>query len=357
MKIDLQQLVPDKLDEIFGKFELYNVKDYLEQVEDATKSIVFEVLNIELKNIANELKKNFTTSKYGFHLDKEYFYIYLTLERDVLKIEIEDKNKSVRNRNISWERIPLESDGKIRSIKLRITERFNSYLERIANVVALTLESLYRWLREQIISTFSRIREDASLALYTKIRQRLPRSVSRYIWLAVHCDGQTNYIFDTRTQIDTLDQAKILTNGHPISPIEILTEIASATLPLEQTHAANAFKQQKAVLQDLTDKKYEFSIRNAETIVYDANIIWVQPMLKEGKTWLTASYPKELRESVEPILNHLKTEFKKIVTQNAIIFHRISKELNRIDFSKESLQKILRGLGSFMGGIFGIPTV
>lgn len=241
-----------------------------------------------------------------------------------LEIEIRctDPKRSNFNRKVYKTRVV--SLGRITDVHVTTDKTFVREREMIAETARSVLEAGYLWLAEHIKTLLMGEQNTASDNLYSHIRSILPPQIANEIWLYMIADKEGVYVTDIVARERALERASGRLTCANISPIEIVTDFCTRRTDFELTYSKVAISEDLTLEGEFAKAPYiESGVHITEAAIYVSEQHVIQPLVREGKTYLSAAYPSRLRSTVEPILKRERNNFRHIVAHRASAFRRI----------------------------------
>jgi len=291
-------------------------------VEEELRNAVRVAIVGLLKSFAIEEDIDFKTI--GDH-EFRYFgrrFLVSTRDRDrtlIVEVQSFDQDGGRLTSKASLER--LYSLGRYNRVEVHVDRQLARYQELIAAGVAATLQRVYERVKVEIDLV---LRTDvASLVrdLYDQLRGLIAEPVLSHIWLSLTVQGTTRYLVDEANRNTAL--ARAADRRHlPDAPLVLLTDLLTTTVPFDVTFSKEAIAADQILLFPFSNARYGRH-ELTESIVYEADDHFIQPIRREGKFILTAAYPPEVLIEAEPILSRRGPDLARVLESHSSLLRSL----------------------------------
>lgn len=346
--------------------------DFVESVPHAPLPVICEQVEFHLAEISrrsilkilNEFSRKsgvryFSSPSELFIFDKTYYQLKIS-EHSTLPEVVVVTIKSVRKEGSKFIRKALmqkfNSGGRYTEVRVSTDEIFLPIQASISGTVVGVLEYGYRWLEEYVKIYLKSIRSETSIELYSHIRFILPEYYANRVWLYAIIEENGIYIPDLIAYQSALKLASERKYSFGQSPLELVADFSTRIVDFEKVFSKIAIAENRSILGNTVSAGYAGSgIEIAEQAVYQSGQFVIQPLVREGKTLLTAAYPSDVREHVEVILDREKEEFRRIVSARAASLRDTIETIQSKRILPRLKSKYFEYLGAFVRGLLDFP--
>lgn len=355
--IEISALVRRELDTVYGKKEVQVPLVYVcEQVEEYLQKLAYRLSLKDLNNYSAEIGAYHTTSPSEyFTFDGNIYQLKIVeypTDNSVLSLIIQSTNPEKANFIRKATTVKFESLGRFNEIRVSTDEIFYSVQTVLAETVQCVFESGYRWLAEYIRLSLDKIRSCTTVDVYSHIRKVLPEHIARQVWLYAIIEKNGIYIPDAVAFNSALNAASERKFLFKESPLELVADFSTRLTEFDKVFSKIAIAEDKSVVGNISSADYAGSgIELAEKAIYQSNQFIIQPLVREGRTLLTAAYPSDIRQHVEVVLENERERIRQIIVSNESTFRNALKKIKEGGVLPKLEPKHFEYAGAFIRGL------
>lgn len=323
--------------------------DYYKELEDKLLQVLLINILQEIQHYSDEKKESFRVYNQNKFEFKENPYTLKALEDSrisanvyiLIKSDVHfDKKNQEREKKIK-----LDSLGRFNSFSIKIDKIFSELTPDLIQLVKLTLESGYRFIREFVKKSILEARNKTVDRLYSHLRSIFPAKVGRQIYLFAVTKKKGVYLIDPLQLQRMEDISKERKTVRDASPLELISDLSTRILN-EEDLAVRETVPNDITLQ-IKQSKTEFDAHNiyegigkAELAVYEIDSLVIQPLVIESPVWIEASYPSNIRYKydVEKKLSNEREAFTRITKENYSLKRIVNKKIHSVGMTKEAME-------------------
>ena len=247
--------------------------------------------------------------------------------------------------------LPLDGLGQLTCARLSVDESLGALEDLLAADVSSHFAGGYRWLESHVVGELLVVEHRATIELYMEIRSRLPRNLADLVALYGMDRRCAFYLLDPRAIQTALTRAAENRANLASSPIELATLMTTQLLDPEETVAQASLVEDRTLSLKLSESRYARTGLNlVEDAFYETSQVESLPLVREGRLQLTAVFPSDLRQEIEPVLTKLRGRCDEILKRNGkFSVERMIGKGRRPD-RKVAPGDIAELLGRFAGG-------
>jgi hypothetical protein len=353
---DLESKVRQKLDSNFPKDSPNSLPLLCDQVEEFLLSLTEILIIREIQLIAEETGSNFVGSDSQYFLyDYNTFYIKASENQrynNLLEVIVNsvDRRKSMLAKKSTT--VSLDTLGRFNKVHIKTSAVFENNQSSFAQIVRVILESGYYWLTERVRVTLNDFHQQTSEDLYSYLRQLFPEQIVNHIWLYAVVNNRGLYIPSALNREFAFKRVSRRLLDVKDSPIKLAADFSTRLIEFDKLFCKLTYAQGQTMVFNFDRAKYASSCFHiAEEAIYQSNTFVSQPLVREGKTLLSAAYPVSLRDSIEPILTRERENIKSILEKKHKILSDIVEKLREKHFLNNLLPKLFEFAGAFLKGL------
>lgn len=230
-----------------------------------------------------------------------------------------------------------------------------SYQDAIGEIARTVLDVGYHRMEEYIdTAVHNNMKDNTGEALYTHVRRVFAGSpdLVAHIWLYIEVEDHGIYTMDYKHRELTRERTAQHTRRTSESPIANAVRLFTERTPFPLTYSGKAIKDGETKEGVLSTADYSASgIQIAEEAIYQCDLHACQPLVRQGKNMLTACYPANLRNRIEPVLYREREKFKEILDNEVSSIRKIVKQFKDQGILHGVSPKLAELMGAFLKGL------
>lgn len=247
--------------------------------------------------------------------------------------------------------LPLDGLGQLTRARLWIDDRLGVLEDLLAADVRCHFAGGYRWLESHVVGELLVVEHRATIELYMEVRSHLPRTLADLVALYGMDRRRAFYLLDPRAIQTALARAVENRASLASSPIELATLMTTQLLDPDETVAQASLAEDRTLSLKLSESRYARTRLNlVENAFYETSRVESLPLVRDGRLQLTAVFPSDLRQEIEPVLTRLRSRCSEILKRNGKFSVERVIGRGRRPNAKVAPGDIAELLGRFTGG-------
>lgn len=213
--------------------------------------------------------------------------------------------------------LPLDGLGQLTRARVWIDGDLSVAENLLAADVSSHFAGGYRWLESHVVGELLAVEHRATIELYMEIRSHLTRKLADLVALYGMDRRNAFYLLDPRAIQTALARTAENRASLASSPIELTAQMTTQLLDPGETVAQASLAEDRTLSLKLSESRYaQTGLNLAEDAFYKTSQVESLPLVREGRVQLTAVFPSDLRQEIEPVLIGLGGRCREILQRN-----------------------------------------
>lgn len=248
--------------------------------------------------------------------------------------------------------VDIDGVGRFRKVQVCIASSLPQCQSELCEVAQTVFHGAYSFLGQCARQAFDAAERKVARDLYQLIRQLFRPEVSERMWLWSSRNDRLVWTVDVIQREIALGALRNADDIEARSLVEQLGRLLSAELSISRTYVFEALKAGRPLVGTFdSDELIVSGVGGGEREIFGGESPVVQCVTENTELLLGVIYPARLEREVAPILIANSDKFASIMQKGV-------KELSNSSVERYlSGDKLARLMGSFLGGLFGFPSV